>query len=276
MFKENFFKTGHQQKVDDKKTETENNRESEFLMTMTELDSFRNPTTKTPEKSEKLERLNQRIDEVVAGGHAEIFKKLAEAKKEGSSKSNLLSEEIDELFENYPLDVKLIDLPESLLGKILKPMSKEIRQAIYVQRDKRTLEEAMRLYRNWTKDAVIAYHVSDREIKNGFLQPGHNESAVYFSTDIERLFNLKSAKYIYAFRLNKDKVDKYRYGALDCFGKMEMQNQQGVEIEDMVSIFNQDDPAYRQRVLDNLGAKFAENYHAASDTADAFLKNHAA
>lgn len=263
MFKESSFNKPESNKSDD-----------EFLMTVTELDSFRNGT-KTVAKSEKLDRLNKKIDEVVAGGRVEIFKKLAEAQKEGRSITDLLSEDENELFENYSPDTKLMDLPQELIGKILKPMNKEIRQLIFVQRNTMTLKQAVRVHHNWTKNCVVAYHVSDKEIKEGFLKPDPKaaDKAIYFSTDIKRLFNKKSTKYIYAFRLQKNRANTYQYGALDCFGKMDNNSADGIEIEDALSIFDPNDPSYRKRILDSIGAKFAENYHAADDTGDAFLKN---
>lgn len=249
-----------------------NNSNDDFLMTMDDMRYLREGK-KTIEKSEKIDRLNKKIDEVVAGGHIEIFKKLAEAKKEGKKNPNLLVEDSDEIFANYSPDTKLIDLPKELLGKILRPMNKEIRQTIFVQRNTMDLEQALRTQDKWTKESVVAYHVSPFEAKNGFLEK-QREPAIYFSTDIERLFNRKDSKYIYAFRINKDKLATYEYGGLDCFGRMQMQNDLSrIEIEDGVSIFDPNDPSYRKRMLDNIGAKFAENYHAADDTAAAFLKN---
>ena len=116
------------------------------------------------------------------------------------------------------------------------------------------------------------YHVSDGEIKDGKLIPGSGEDAVYFSTDIKRLFNNTGTKNLYAFRVLKSDMDRYRYGALDCFGKMRTADNQGVEIEDAISLYSKGDHSYRNKVLDSLGADFATNYHSASDRANAFMK----
>lgn len=258
--------------------EVSNGRESlelkkDYLMTMRELDSLRlKPKLDNAEKMAKLEGLNNRIDSLIGENKGVIFDKIIKAKEQGNKEATKTSRSIDHILESYALETKLIELPDNLLAEILRPLNHQIRQAIFVQRDKLNLSQAARTYARWVEDSVLAFHVSSREIKDAKLLPGEGEDAVYFSTDIERLFNNTSAKYIYAFHIPKDKLASYNYGALDCFGKFKIGDEQGIDIEDSISIYSKGDHSYRQKVLDALGAKFATNYYAATDHGNAYME----
>lgn len=241
---------------------------NDFLMSPIELDALRLPP-KTPEKLKKIDQLNKVIDKVVGGGHLEIFQKLTESKKHNEESPNLLREDLDVVLKEYSPNTKLIDLPPYILGKILRPLSNEIRQMIYVQRNTISLLQAVKVCKHWTENVVIAYHVSSKKIKDGILRPGEKETAVYFSTDIKQLFNTNKANYIYAFRLHNP--EKYRYGALECFGKLELKKGDGVEIEDSLAISDPNNPAYRNQVLQSIGAEFS-NYYGADDRARVFME----
>lgn len=275
MFKENdFLKLENNQS---KFEGDQNNKQvNNFLMSPEMLDRrYRFPSHKTPETVAFMEELDREIEKITRGKKISIFDKLKKSRQENKkeiSSEEILKEDINEIISNYPEDTKLIDLPPELLGKILSPMNKEIRETLYVQRNTLTLSIALKTYFRWTKDVVLAFHVSDKELKDGKLKAGAGENSVYFSTDINRLFNLKSAKYIYAFRLSNQEVSRYRYGALDCFGKMQLKDNQGVEIEDYIKIFDPNDPSYRQKTLNEVGANFDTSYRAADDWAADFME----
>lgn len=246
----------------------------DYLMSVPELDRIRrhpDPRKLSSENKAKLEGLNNRLNEIVGSSMSFMFDKMIKDRKEGYVEKGEPGEAIDELLSSYPLDAKLITLPDNIMAEIMKPLNFELRQTIYVQRDKRTVQDALKLYKLRLNDTVVAYHVSSEEIENRSLVPGKNENAVYFSTDIKRLFNDTAAKNIYAFRILKSDINSYRYGGLDCFGKMKTSDMRGVEIEGAISLYSKGDRNYRFEVLDSLGASFAKDYYAASDSANAYM-----
>lgn len=178
----------------EKKEEPKNNK---FLMSLAELDRIRFGRL-TPEKSEYLEELNNEIRRVVGEYNPRIFEKIKEANKQGEEDYNFFDDQERMIEEAASLSTPLIDVPEQVLGEILKPLSQEIRQLIYVQRNKMTLENALAVYRKHIKNNQLVFHVSSHDVEGG-LKKGKDDSAVYFSTDIKRLFNLTNPKYIYAF-----------------------------------------------------------------------------
>jgi len=245
----------------------------DFLMSPMELDGLRFGAA-TPEKLKILEQLNNKINEIVSQTKIEIFSDIIKNKEEQKeNRVDLAEEEINSLTANFAVGSKLIDLPEEVIGKILRPMNKEVRQMIYVQRDKISVEKAKELHHYWNKDVVTVFHVSDRELKDNEFRAGDKDNAVYFSTDIKRLFNLKDAKYIYAFRISKKTADISVYGALDCFGKLELKNGQGIEVEDKIKIFDEKDLSYRKKTMDSLGAAFDTTYQPAKDSIVHFMKS---
>lgn len=255
-----------------KSTDTYKKKEN-FLMSPSELDSLRFGA-KTPEKLVLLGQLNNEIDEIVANYKPKIFEKI----KESRQKKEILGEDVEgnEIKEAVSIvgpGTKLQDLPTDILAKILRPMNKEARQMIYVQRDKISADKAWELFQHWSKEVVTVFHVSDRELSGDELRAGDKDTAVYFSTDIRRLFNLKDAKYLYAFRISKKTSDISAYGALDCFGKLNLKKGQGIEVEDKIKIFSEMDPSYRSEVLNSLGASFDESYQPAKDSTTHFMKS---
>lgn len=257
------------------KTANVYDQKPDFLMSPAELDSVRFGA-KTLEKLETLEKLNKKIDDVTTRAKIEIFADIIKNKSEDKENvGDLAEEEINGLTSNVAPSTKLIDLSDEVIGKFLRPMNKEVRQMIYVQRDKISVEKAKELYRHWNKDVVTVFHVSDRELKGNEFRAGDKDNAVYFSTDIKRLFNLKDAKYIYAFRISKKTANMSAYGALDCFGKLELKNGQGIEAEDSIKIFDEKDLAYRKKTMDSLGAAFDTTYQPAKDSVVHFMKSNA-
>lgn len=241
------------------KSEVSTVPDKSFLMSPLEIHNLQTGR-KSPERFAKLDALDKHINEIVGHGSFKVFKKLAEKKQSGEQQdddaNDLLVEDIEQIESHYNLEeTMLIDLPLELLAKILKPLNKEIRQRIYVQRDKISLSKAILVYERWTKDATIAYHTSPTKIEGGFLNS--QDGKVYFSTSIKHLFSRNgNAKYIYAFRITNP--EKYRMDNFEKFGKLEIGSSSGVEIEDMYSISDPNDPSYRQKALDAIGAEFAD------------------
>lgn len=277
MFKETLIAPRELKSEDEKEISQEEILEikKDYLMSVPELDRIRmhpDPRKLSPEKKAKLEGVNRRIKEIIGEHKGSIFETIIKEREGEQGDFDKSDSGIDKILENYSLDAKLIELPDELLAEILRPLNSKIRQVLFVQRDKKTISDAIDVYKYRMDKTVIAYHVSDGEIKDGKLIPGSGEDAVYFSTDIKRLFNNTGTKNLYAFRVLKSDMDRYRYGALDCFGKMRTADNQGVEIEDAISLYSKGDHSYRNKVLDSLGADFATNYHSASDRANAFMK----
>jgi len=251
-------------------------KKDDFIMTATELHALRERRN-TPEKNNFLQKLDERISQVTGGAKIDIFGSIIRKNEGGDSEQSgesAIEEEIIRVYAGGNLNRPLGDLPDEAIGKILKPIPSEARQMIYVQRNTMTIEKALEVSNRWAKDSVIGFHVSDKEIKNG-LEAGSGDTSVYFSTDIKRLFHLNSAKYIYAFRLTKKTADSSSYGALDCFKKMQLKKGDKIEIEDSIKIFSEEDPSYRQRVLDSLGAKFDKSYSSVFDKGADFLESKA-
>ena len=249
-------------------------KKDDFLMTASELHLLRERKN-NPEKNNFLQKLDERISQVTGGAKIDIFGNIIRHNQEGgsaSSEDSAIEDEITRVYAGGNLNRPLGDLPDEAIGKILKPIPSEARQMVYVQRNTMTIEKALEVSNRWAKESVIAFHVSDKEIKNG-LEASQDGMAVYFSTDINRLFHLNSAKYIYAFRLTKKTADSASYGALDCFKKMQLKKGDKIEIEDSIKIFSEEDPSYRQRVLDSLGAKFDKSYSSTLDKGADFLES---
>ncbi|MBN2854379.1 hypothetical protein JXK06_02500 [Patescibacteria group bacterium] len=244
----------------------------DFLMSPSELDSLRFGA-KTPDKLVLLDKLNNKIDEIVSNYKPEIFEKIKESRqKKEINNDDINGDEIKKAISIAGPNAKLQDLPTDIFAKILRPMNTEARQMIYVQRNKISADKAWELFQHWSKEVVTVFHVSDRELSGDELRAGDKDTAVYFSTDIKRLFNLKDAKYIYAFRISKKTSDISAYGALDCFGKLNLKKGQGIEVEDKIKIFSETNPSYRSEVLNSLGASFDESYQPAKDSTTHFMK----
>lgn len=253
--------------------ELKKDKDDSFLMSPRELDYKR--SSKKPENLEFVRELNERIEEISGKFNFPIFDTL----KEGKGKADFnLEEELknkfekllgEEATEGIGRETKLIDVPEEILGKVLSPMIPEIRQMIYVQRDKLTLGQSLLAREKALNNSMVVYHMSDKDISGGLKGDSQNQ-ALYFSSDIKRLFNLKEAKYIYAFRLNKNVVDTSRYkGGIDCFGRLFLKQGETLLAEDKIKIFDGKDPKYRQKVMDEISAQTDDSYSpVSSQTAD--------
>jgi len=224
-------------------------------------------------KAQFFAELDQRINELVGESKLDIFGKIIEANQENKSdgwEDNVWDDQINEVMGSVDPKNKLIDVPDFIIGELLKPLPRENQERIYVQRDKITLEKMLEVYKKYNENTDIVFHVSGKEI-NDVLKSGKGEDAIYFSTDIKRLFNLKSAKYIYAFRLNKKNVALAKYCAVDCFGKLKTQDIDNVQIDDYIKIFDENNPEYRKNIMKKLGADFEADYVPATDQAAEFM-----
>lgn len=245
-------------------------KNEKFLMSLSELDRIRfRPLT--PEKSNYLEELNKEIQRVIGEYKPNIFEKIKEANSHGRENYDFFNDQERMITEAASLSSTLTDVPEEVLGEILKPLNQEIRQLIYVQRDKITLERALAIYRKHIKNNQLVFHVSPYDI-NGGLKKGKDDSVVYFSTDIKRLFNLTNPKYIYAFFLDSKSIDRSKYGALDCFGKIALRDRDEIEVVDKIKIFDEKDQGYLKRVIKELGAGFDSSYSPSDNHAAQFIK----
>jgi len=241
---------------------------NEFLMDRDSLQKI--VDKKTIENSKFLDELDKRINQITQNNKFGIFNKLMEKNKEAkdnnkvddSKKAVEFYNEDDletDILSKYGFDEKLINLPDDVLGKILAPLNHEIRQTVYVQRDKLTLAQAAMIYRRWVNDKVVCFHVRERELETNELKADKKspEKAIFFSTDINKLFDLHSAKYIYAFRIGKSTLRASQYeGAPEHFGRLEG----AVEVEDSIKIFSEEDPAYRHKTMKTIGADFDKSY----------------
>lgn len=245
----------------------------DLIMSATRLHNLRQGI-KTPEKTEIIDKLNKRLDEIVGKTEPCIFKNIIEKNNSRTPDDpNDFTKEIDAMLAGQNMNDKLSSLSEQALSKILRVMPRQIRQMIYVQRDTLTISQALLAMQHQIANRVVLFHVSERDIKDE-LRPGKNEDSIYFSTDIKRLFDLKNAKYIYAITVDKKTVEATKYeGAPDCFRKIKYQNSGDFEIEDKIKIFDEKDPSYRKRVLQDLDANF-DSYSPADASGSNFLKAH--
>lgn len=245
-------------------------KKDDFLMSVNKLDSMRFGP-KNHEKTEFIKNLNQRINKITGSFKLNIFDNLKEHKDDANWRlGDIFEEEANNILaEGIDLNTKLIDVPEEILGEILKPMGQEARQLVYVQRDVITMENALKAYMMWAKGGEIAFHVSPFEI-NGKL--GENGETIFFSKDIKKLFDQREAKYIYAFRISNKTANISRYdGAPGYFGKLASPS--GFEIEDSLKIFSEKDPSYRLKAMSEIGADFDKTYKPANRSGDDYIKH---
>lgn len=223
------------------------------------------------EAKKYLKDLDEAISKVLQNISKEsIFEKLMQKNKnsDNDSKNYFTVSDLERILENYSLKEKLINLPEDIFGKILVNLPKDIQETVYIQRDVFDIQHAIKINKLRGEEPIVAYHVSSKEIKGGKIRPGDKEDAIYFSTDIKKLFDLKGAKYIYAFLIDKKTAAISRYpGAPDYFGKLNTQ-MGGQEIIDNIKIVDENDNAFRSEILDKLGAEFDAGYSAAEQSAE--------
>lgn len=246
--------------------------DNDFLMSPFKLDSIRNGT-KTMEKRAFLDRLNKRLDEIVDKTEPTIFKNIIRKNKgEDIEDKEILKQETDSILAGKSPSDKLSTISEEDLSKILKRLPRQTRQMIYVQRDSLKIKDAILAMDFHANNRVVLFHVDEHDIENE-LRPGKNEDSVYFSTDIKRLFNLDSAKYIYAVTMDKKASEASKYsGAPDCFRKIKYKGEGDFEIVDKIKIFDEKDPSHRNKTIEDLGANF-ENYSPANASGANFLKS---
>jgi len=245
---------------------------------------------KNPEKNRPFfNRLDARLKELESCNELKIFKILQKQQENLKNKNedsnfdkniqDFSFQEISKIIDggNYLPSEKLSDLPDNLLGLLLSPLPPGAKKTIYLDRYRKTLGEVLSVYDKWReKDSnVYCFHLSPHEIKGDVLVSKKNkktgESGIYFSADIKNLFNLSNAKYIYAFKLDKRSLPSTRYdGSPDFFGRLE----DSVEIEDRMKIFSEEDPAYRDKILEKLGGAIYKGHSSSQDKAAEFLKNY--
>lgn len=269
------IKTTKPREVDDiPREENQEEKKADLLMSPLVLDNLKK-NRNSISKMKILEELEKTIDRVVGESKMKVFDTIVKANEEDRGdkwKEDLWKEHTKKLRTDADLDAKLISLPEEILGELLKPLPRENQERIYVQRDTIDLKKMLEVYNKYSGATDIAFHVSDRELK-GVLKAGPGENAVFFSTDIKRLFNKKDAKYIYAFRMNKKNIEMSKYCGVDCFGKISTQEIDDIQIDDSIKIFDEKDPSYRKRILDKLAASFETSYRAANDHASAYMES---
>jgi hypothetical protein len=245
-------------------------------MTADQFDLHYRRAPKNRETMAFVDRLDKKIDEIVGSHKIDVFEEIKKHKNDQKwDVDKMFDAEVDKkIEEGFDPNAKIITLPEDVLGELLKPMVKEIRENIYLGRNNISVGNLVLAYKKATKDSKFAFHVSPYDIKDR-LEGSEKDSAIYFSTDIKRLFDQKGAKYLYAFRLNKDDLNKYQYGALDCFGKLIMKDKTSfIEIEGKIKMFDESgkDPAYRKKIIDELGAGFEKSYIPIEDEAAKFVE----
>lgn len=255
-----------------KEEKKEEGRE-DFLMSPLMLTAMKK--NRDLKKADFLERLKQRLDSIVGESRISVFDKIIKANEENRGnewKEDMWEGHIDDVMENINPDDMLIDIPEEKLGALLRPLPRENQERIYVQRDKYPVKRLMEPLAKYGQTTDIAFHVSDLELKD-VLKAGKGENAVYFSTNIKRLFYKKESKYIYAFRMSKKNIEMSKFCGVDCFGKLSTQEIDHTQIDDSIKIFDEKDPAYRQKIFDKLAAGFEKGYRAVNDHGSAFMES---
>ncbi|MFA7377687.1 MAG: hypothetical protein WCZ15_02715 [Patescibacteria group bacterium] len=245
----------------------------EFLYGAEKLRSFK--LSKKPEERAIYEAVEKKVEELTKKSKLDVFDTIIKLRAKGETnwKEKLLEENIDKLIKKYGYsdETLLVDLNEETLGQLLQPLRKELRENTYVARDRVPLGKFIKEGLGRAKDDVLVFHVSPEKIKDG-LKPGKNENYIYFSSDLKRLFNLNTAKYIYALRVDKSRLAKSLYCAANCFHRILATDVKDYLIEDSIKIFSEGDPGYRKSVLDSLGADFNTSYSPASGRAESFMK----
>jgi hypothetical protein len=258
-------------KSEEKVENIEKEKDEQFLMSPLMLDNMKK--NRNSKKAEFFDELDRRIDDLVGDSKLDVFEKIIEANQETKSdewEEKIWDNQINEVMGSVDPKDKLIDIPDLILGELLKPLPRENQERVYIQRDIITLEKMLDVYKKYSENTDIVFHVSSKDIKD-VLKSGKGDNAIYFSTDIKRLFNLKEAKYIYAFRLNKKNVELSKYCPVDCFGKLRTQDIDNIQIDDCIKIFDENNPEYRKNIIKKLGASFEESYRPASDHASEFM-----
>ncbi len=252
MIREKFAKKEKTPKLPSFDTELDQFTEKDFLMNADRLNDLR--------RSKKIlyfaieKKVNQ-----ICQANSNIFaylKKQQELVETGDSPS--YRESVKEMAQELDFDKKLEELSEPILAKLLSPLSKEIRELMYVQRNKISVAQLLEVIDKWEDRTKYAFHVSPHKIVGQ-----HINGDVHFSTDITKLFNKSGeGKYIYAFRLPSDLKGVKPNRNEEAFGYLNG----SVIYEDVYPLINENDkdPLYRQKALKKIGAGFSD-YVAASD-----------
>lgn len=249
--------------------------DQEFLVSSI-LSFQRMRESKNPENKAFVAAVEKRVQELVGSARVNVFNKIMDLKEQGVDDWQEVFKEkyTKEAYKKkgYNDQTPLISLDEESLASLLRPLNKELRENNYVTRDKRTFGEIFRNVGTRLEEDVWAFHVSPFELKDS-IKPPEGEKFIYFSTDLKRLFDLKEAKYIYAFRVHKDTLKNSQYCAADFFHRLMNVNPQDFLIEDVIKIFNEKNPSYRQEVLKKLGADFYKDYLSNSSRGAEAMKN---
>lgn len=72
--------------------------------------------------------------------------------------------------------------------------------------------------------------------------------------------------------MDSKSIDNYKYGALDCFGKISLPDRSQIEIADKIKIFDEKDQGYLQKTMKELGASFDSSYSPADNHAAQFIR----
>ncbi len=278
-FEYNFSRNNINKVESTNKEPVEKTQERYSNLLVNSIDQFRLiRASRKPENKLFVESVENKVEKLTNNARENIFNQIISERKEGVEnwRDAIYEEKIKSLLNYDESEEKkfLIDLDDNSIGNVLKPLDKEIRENLYVTRDKVDLERLKKVSEKRMQDTDIVFHVSPYEIKDEIKkgEKKNSDEHIYVSSDLERLFNLKEAKYIYALRVNKNSMKRSQYCAVDCFHKLR-DGSEGYSIVDRIKIFDEKDPAYREKVLKSLGAKFYKNYLSSTDHASEAMRN---
>ncbi|MDA3802942.1 MAG: hypothetical protein PF488_03560 [Patescibacteria group bacterium] len=275
-FEFNYLKEKTEKSLDSKKSPEKKDENYELLVDSI-MQFQRMRQSNSLENQTFVEDVEKKVFELSGSARINIFEKIMELKKENKEDwkdVDLWEEGINNsIYENnYSDETLLIDVDENTLANLLKPLNKELRENIYVTRDKKTIGDIIKISEKRAEEDKIVYHVSPYEL-NDSVKPGKGEEYIYFSSDIEKLFNLNEAKYIYAFRINNKLLNNSKYCTAECFHRLRNVDSNNFFIDDSIKIFDEKDPSYRKQVLDSLGAKFYKDYLSNNSHGEEAMKN---
>ncbi len=251
---------------------TNEKREKLLVDSIMEFQRMRN--SKDSEKKKFVENVESKVEQITENSRENIFNKIISERKKGNIdwKDALYEEKNKALsnIEDYEPNKLLIELDDNSLGNALKPLDKELRENIYVIRDRVDLDQLNTIILKRAESSDIVFHVSPKEIQDE-IKKSKEDEYIYFSSDLKKLFNLKTAKYIYALRINRDLLNKSKYSSVDCFHKLRA-GSEGFSIVDKIKIFDENNPSYRGNVLNSLGAEFYQDYLSSDDHGSEAMK----
>lgn len=235
--------------------------DQDFLMSRGQLENLRN-------RKELLYSAVERRVNRICQNNPNIFsllkKQVASSGEVEDDVSDLYEDSLKSIAEEIGYDKLISDVPEDVLAILLKPLSKEMREAMYVQRNKVSVAQLLEVAIKWQERVQYAFHVSPNKINGQEIK-----GPVYFSTDIKQLFRAPKNRYIYAFKLPIDSKGIQWNSNVDVFGHLKG----NVIFEDMYPLVdkNKKDPLYLQKALSEIGANFKDDYYADSDRVRAHM-----